>query len=955
MKNLSKISNVEGSLINLKINLDKIDEFITDKKILEIVEIIKQSFPFTFIGRQKIRRVIDQLDFAFWIKDPNKKFIIVNKFFAESVGVSLNKIEGQHLQDVLVENEAKLALSIDEYIVSSSNAVVYESYSKTFSKETVQNIEFPICDLEKNVVAIIGYNLSIEDTEIAQQKDNSITSSNYDSLPYMLVEIDQDYNIIGVSNKFLFEFGLVKNEIVGGNINEILNTDLSIIDDSKNNFVKIANSEYEVEKSIIQKDNKISGRFISFNKSIEKKQTTSGSMYDIIMQYSSDPMYVYSIENLKFLKVNEAALKLYGYTENEFLEMDLTDLYAPEDIQTLVESSSRDTVEHGFTGPWRHTSKDGSTVLVEISKMLIDFDGIRSHFNTIKDLSKEQQSQKQLQKYKMVYENTSDLLIITDKEGFITESNSRVSEELNIDKNLLKEKSFLSLVNDKDRGKINTSIFHANNIQPIKINTELKQANDESLPVTIHSTPFFNREDEVESFGLVIITKAENIVEQMTQQRPIKIVKESGNKINGDFLSNLFHELLTPINVIIGFAQELAESITEPNDEQKESVDIISDNQKTVVELMDNAIQYAQLIQHQVEITPTMVKFVDVIDTIENNVSKVSNSENVKFAYGKISSSLKFMTDRQKMITIISFLIEFAMKVTKNTKIYLSAYQNDAGHCVVSVKDERSSISSHLLTAMNDIFNGEEEEVRQKYGISRFMIRHARQLSDLLTEKKETITKLNQPVEYGYIFPIRYVDREGVIISTQKDTTMKVDEQQKNEVESVKESEKISDESKRSEIIKEEPVIENILATQSEVKQEIVEEVLPTEESQKLFSDIDCLYVEDQIDSQILFKVQMRDLKEIEFATSFEKAIPLLKSKHFDLIVMDINLQGEYNGLDAMRAIKRMPNYADTPIIAVTAYILPGDRERFIKAGFNDFISKPVLRDKLETVIQKVL
>ncbi|MEN8193395.1 MAG: PAS domain S-box protein [Bacteroidota bacterium] len=939
----------------MKINLDKIDEFITDKKILEIVEIIKQSFPFTFIGRQKIRRVIDQLDFAFWIKDPNKKFIIVNKFFAESVGVSLNKIEGQHLQDVLVENEAKLALSIDEYIVSSSNAVVYESYSKTFSKETVQNIEFPICDLEKNVVAIIGYNLSIEDTEIAQQKDNSITSSNYDSLPYMLVEIDQDYNIIGVSNKFLFEFGLVKNEIVGGNINEILNTDLSIIDDNKNNFVKIANSEYEVEKSIIQKDNKISGRFISFNKSIEKKQTTSGSMYDIIMQYSSDPMYVYSIENLKFLKVNEAALKLYGYTENEFLEMDLTDLYAPEDIQTLVESSSRDTVEHGFTGPWRHTSKDGSTVLVEISKMLIDFDGIRSHFNTIKDLSKEQQSQKQLQKYKMVYENTNDLLIITDKEGFITESNSRVSEELNIDKNLLKEKSFLSLVNDKDRGKINTSIFHANNIQPIKINTELKQANDESLPVTIHSTPFFNREDEVESFGLVIITKVENIVEQMTQQRPIKIVKESGNKINGDFLSNLFHELLTPINVIIGFAQELAESITEPNDEQKESVDIISDNQKTVVELMDNAIQYAQLIQHQVEITPTMVKFVDVIDTIENNVSKVSNSENVKFAYGKISSSLKFMTDRQKMITIISFLIEFAMKVTKNTKIYLSAYQNDAGHCVVSVKDERSSISSHLLTAMNDIFNGEEEEVRQKYGISRFMIRHARQLSDLLTEKKETITKLNQPVEYGYIFPIRYVDREGVIISTQKDTTMKVDEQQKNEVESVKESEKISDESKRSEIIKEEPVIENILATQSEVKQEIVEEVLPTEESQKLFSDIDCLYVEDQIDSQILFKVQMRDLKEIEFATSFEKAIPLLKSKHFDLIVMDINLQGEYNGLDAMRAIKRMPNYADTPIIAVTAYILPGDRERFIKAGFNDFISKPVLRDKLETVIQKVL
>ena len=134
----------------------------------------------------------------------------------------------------------------------------------------------------------------------------------------------------------------------------------------------------------------------------------------------------------------------------------------------------------------------------------------------------------------------------------------------------------------------------------------------------------------------------------------------------------------------------------------------------------------------------------------------------------------------------------------------------------------------------------------------------------------------------------------------------------------------------------------------------MAEEVISEETTKISFSNLNCLYVEDQIDSQILFKVQMRDLKDIEFANSFEKSIPLLKSKQFDLIVMDINLQGEYNGLDAMRAIKRMPGYAHTPIIAVTAYILPGDRERFIKAGFHDFISKPVLRDKLEIVIDRI-
>jgi len=102
----------------------------------------------------------------------------------------------------------------------------------------------------------------------------------------------------------------------------------------------------------------------------------------------------------------------------------------------------------------------------------------------------------------------------------------------------------------------------------------------------------------------------------------------------------------------------------------------------------------------------------------------------------------------------------------------------------------------------------------------------------------------------------------------------------------------------------------------------------------------------------MLFKVQLKDLKSIEFAPSFESALPLLKTKKFDFIVMDINLQGEYNGLDALRIIRKMPGYKDIPIIASTAYVQPGARDNFISAGFTEFVSKPLLRDKLLEVIR---
>ncbi len=99
----------------------------------------------------------------------------------------------------------------------------------------------------------------------------------------------------------------------------------------------------------------------------------------------------------------------------------------------------------------------------------------------------------------------------------------------------------------------------------------------------------------------------------------------------------------------------------------------------------------------------------------------------------------------------------------------------------------------------------------------------------------------------------------------------------------------------------------------------------------------------------------MRDVKSIEFAPSFEAALPLLKTKRFDVIIMDINLQGEYNGLDALRIIQKMPGHKDIPIIASTAYTQPGARENFIAAGFSDFIPKPLLREKIIDILKRLL
>ena len=101
--------------------------------------------------------------------------------------------------------------------------------------------------------------------------------------------------------------------------------------------------------------------------------------------------------------------------------------------------------------------------------------------------------------------------------------------------------------------------------------------------------------------------------------------------------------------------------------------------------------------------------------------------------------------------------------------------------------------------------------------------------------------------------------------------------------------------------------------------------------------------------------MQMSDLKEINFAVSLEQAIPLLNSKVFDFIVVDINLQGDYNGVDILKIIRTMQDYENVPVIAVTAYLFPANKELYIQAGFSDFISKPILRENLINSLEKIL
>ncbi|MCE8423705.1 MAG: response regulator [Candidatus Methanoperedens sp.] len=91
---------------------------------------------------------------------------------------------------------------------------------------------------------------------------------------------------------------------------------------------------------------------------------------------------------------------------------------------------------------------------------------------------------------------------------------------------------------------------------------------------------------------------------------------------------------------------------------------------------------------------------------------------------------------------------------------------------------------------------------------------------------------------------------------------------------------------------------------------------------------------------------------KVEKAVKGEEAVKKAENEVYDLIVMDIELP-IMNGIDATRIIKRKPGYENTPVIALTAYAMKGDRERFLANGFNEYIPKPINVAELMEVLKK--
>jgi PAS domain S-box-containing protein len=173
---------------------------------------------------------------------------------------------------------------------------------------------------------------------------------------------------------------------------------------------------------------------ITDRKNSEEQLKASEQRYRALFKQNPQPMWVYDLETLQFLAVNNAAIEHYGYSRDEFLQMTIKDIRPSEDIPRLLQSVEKQVPGLDKAGVWRHRTKRGDIIRVEITSHAQEFDGRPAELILAYDVTERKLLEEQIyasqQRFQAIVEKSHDLILIIDRDGTIQFANPASEEVL---------------------------------------------------------------------------------------------------------------------------------------------------------------------------------------------------------------------------------------------------------------------------------------------------------------------------------------------------------------------------------------------------------------------------------------------------------------------------------------------------------------------------------------------
>jgi len=141
--------------------------------------------------------------------------------------------------------------------------------------------------------------------------------------------------------------------------------------------------------------------------------------YRLLFESIPQPTWVFDTETLSFLTVNEAAVRLYGYTREEFSSMTINDIRPPAEVPALMDKLSKIGAGVNHAGIWRHKKKDGTQIDVEITTHDLTLSGTSARLVLANDVTERMRAEERLHEQAELLDHAQEAILVRDLEGHI--------------------------------------------------------------------------------------------------------------------------------------------------------------------------------------------------------------------------------------------------------------------------------------------------------------------------------------------------------------------------------------------------------------------------------------------------------------------------------------------------------------------------------------------------------
>jgi PAS domain S-box-containing protein len=284
-------------------------------------------------------------------------------------------------------------------------------------------------------------------------------------------------------------------------------------------------------------------RDITESKTASEKLRSSEDRYRHLFEYNPMPMWVYDISTGRFLEVNQAAIKKYGYSKEEFLEMTIADIRPEEDLELLKKAVS---TSYGlrYNGMWRHLKKNKELMYVDITGHTIEYNGRPASLVLAMDFTEkvlaEEARRKSEEVRTMIMNSALDAIVCMDTDGKVTLWNDQAERIFGWNREeLLGKRLFEYIIPAAFRNEHETALkefFLTGQWRLINKVSEVTAINKKGIEIPIELTIVHIKQDENDLFCAFMrdITERKNHLTALdrSEKRYKTLVQEGSDLIN---------------------------------------------------------------------------------------------------------------------------------------------------------------------------------------------------------------------------------------------------------------------------------------------------------------------------------------------------------------------------------------------------------------------------------------